>query len=73
MTDGRHATKALVAAAVLGLLAGATACGSARSTAGIPPASPQAATDASDKSACGNHPGSACGAVSPPAPSPPKS
>ena len=57
-------TKTLVAVAVLGLLAGATACGSGQSATGARPTG--AATPNGDKNTCGNHPGSACAAVSAP-------
>jgi hypothetical protein len=60
-------TNRWVAAAILGMLTGAAACGGAQNGTGARPADPRAVP--SDKNACGNHPGSACGAVSPPAPS----
>jgi hypothetical protein len=60
-------TNTWVAAAILGILTGAAACGSAQSNAGARPPDPRAVP--SDKSACGNHPGSACAAVSPRGPS----
>jgi hypothetical protein len=65
MTNERRTipTKALVAAAVLGLLAGATGCGSAQRTAATRPAPSQSVAPTGDKSACGNHPGSSCAAV----------
>jgi hypothetical protein len=58
----------MVAAAVLGMVAGATACGAARNDMKGAQPSPSASSAAagSDKSACGNHPGSSCAAVSPP-------
>ena len=62
-------TRALVVAAVLGLLAGVTACGSTQSAAGVRPANPHAVPPTADKNACGNHPGSACAAIDTPAPS----
>jgi hypothetical protein len=64
--------KAIVAAAVLGMMAGATACGGAPATAkSAASAQPDPGdAQAGDKNACGNHPGSACGAVSPPPPAP---
>jgi hypothetical protein len=57
----------LVAAAVLGILAGA--CGAAQPAAKSaqppgPQPAPQAAV-AGDKHACGNHEGAGCGAVEP--------
>jgi hypothetical protein len=55
-----------VAAAVVGLLTGAAACGGAQRNVGAPGPDPRALP--SDKNACGNHPGSACAAVSTPAP-----
>jgi hypothetical protein len=54
-----------VAAAILGLLTGAVACGGARRNATAPAPDPRAVP--SDKNGCGNHPGSACAAVSTPA------
>jgi hypothetical protein len=60
-----NSTNRLVAAAILGLLAGAAACGGAQSNAAARPTDPRGVP--SDKNACGNHPGSACAAVSPPA------
>jgi hypothetical protein len=60
-------TNKLVAAAILGLLTGAAACGGAQSTAAARPTDPRAVPG--DKNACGNHPGSACAAMNTPAPS----
>ena len=58
-------TRTMVAAAVLGMLAGATACGAATQNdvkGDQPPPPGSGAPAASDKSACGNHPGSSCAA-----------
>jgi hypothetical protein len=60
-------TNRLVAAAILGLLAGTAACGGAQGNGAPRTTDPRAVS--SDKNACGNHPGSACAAVSTPAPS----
>jgi hypothetical protein len=60
-------TNRWVAAAILGVLTGAAACGGAQSNAGARPPDPR--TVPNDKNACGNHPGSACGAVSTATPS----
>jgi len=58
--------KSLVAAAVLGMMAG-IGCGGAQAAAANPrPLAPPQATSsaaASDKNGCGNHAGSGCGAV----------
>jgi hypothetical protein len=62
-----NSTNRLVAAAILGLLTGAAACGGARASTDARQPDPRALP--SDKNACGNHPGSACGAVSTTAPS----
>jgi hypothetical protein len=59
----------MVAAALLGMLAGAAACGAATQTdvkGAQPPPPGSSAPAAGDKSACGNHPGSSCAAVSAP-------
>jgi hypothetical protein len=60
-------TNRLVAAAILGLLTGAAACSGTPNNAAARAPDPRAVP--SDKNACGNHPGSACAAVSTPAPS----
>jgi hypothetical protein len=59
-------TNQWVAAAILGMLTGAAACGGAPRNAGA--RQPESPAVPGDKNACGNHPGSACAAVSPPAP-----
>jgi hypothetical protein len=65
MINERKATNTLIAAAVLGILAGATACAGTRTAASgqptVPP-TPPSASPADDKNACGSHPGSACAA-----------
>jgi hypothetical protein len=58
-------TNRLVAAAILGLLTGAAACGGAQSSGAARPPDPRVVP--SDKNACGNHPGGACAAVNTPA------
>lgn len=60
-------TKTMVAAAVLGMMAGAAACGGSQAEAKNPrgPGPAPTVPMADDKSACGNHDGGSCGAVLP--------